>query len=173
MEEEKKDVVSSQDGNGNETKEDSSKKDETKQEGKKEEKKEGGFKKWWNSTKKSIDDSVLEGNLTNAYNDAHHRFDVYPYGAGLFSTFGVYGEIVDGKLTYLGDSAVEKDSVVVDSKDNKAYYAKEETKTDVAITYQGTDYKRPGYVLTLDPSVEEVKVIKADKRYFLYKGEKK
>ncbi|MCH3908942.1 MAG: hypothetical protein LKF75_02255 [Bacilli bacterium] len=171
--EDKKEVVSDQDGNGNETAKKAEEEKKDKEESPKaEEKKEGGFKKWWNSTKKSVDDSILEGKIKSAYVDAHTLFDVYSYDGGLFDGSSVYGEIKDGALTYFGDLEIKPYSVIISSKDQKAYYALESEKVQVESAVEGTTYSRPGFKVTLDEKVEEVPVIKAGKRYFLYKGKK-
>lgn len=139
---------------------------ETKEEGAKEEKKEG----WWARQKKKIADNNLESSIRKAYEQAHHRFDVYPYDGGLFDTIDVYGDIEDGALTYFGEKDVKPFSVVIDKKDNKAYYAGNSEKATVRVLYESTEYERPGTKVELDPNVEEIPVIKAEKRYFIYKG---
>lgn len=177
-EETKKDVVSEQDGKGNETvkgeqandtKTDDKKANEKKT-GSSEDKKESGFSKWWKGTKAKMDSDMLESHIQNAYGTAHQTFDVYNFDGGIFNGSSVTGEIVDGYLIYWGNDAIKEFSVVVDRKDNKAYYAGKSEPIDVKATYEGTEYTRKGTKSVLDANVEEVKVIKADKRYFLYKG---
>jgi hypothetical protein len=162
----KKDVVSSQDGTGKEQPKDDEKKEETKTD----EKKESGFSKWWKGTKAKVDSDMLESHIQSAYATAHGTFDVYNYNAGLFNGYSVNGEIVDGSLIYLAKDPIKEFAVVVNRKDNKAYYAGTSEKVDIKVTYEGTEYTRQGLKAKLDENVEEVHVIKADKRYFLYKG---
>ena len=174
MEEEKKEVVSEQDGKGNEAK-DAQPANEAKgkeEEKKDETKKDSGFSKWWKGTKAKMDADILEGHIQNAYAQAHRSFDVYAHEGGIFNGGSAIGEIVDGSLIYWGDKAVEEFAVVVDSKDNKAYYTGKSEPIDLTVKFEGTDYVRKGTKTTLDSNVEEVDVVKAGKRYFLYKGPK-
>ena len=168
-EETKKDVVSEQDGKGNEAKTEEKKVDEKKEDASGD-KKESGFSKWWKGTKAKMDSDMLESHIQNAYGTAHRTFDVYNFDGGIFNGSSVTGEIVDGFLIYWGSDAIKEFAVVVDRKDNKAYYAGKSEPIDVKATYEETEYTRKGTKTALDPNVQEVKVIKADKRYFLYQG---
>lgn len=116
---------------------------------------------------------MLESHIASAYQDAHHAFGVYGKGDGIFGGSNVYGEIVSGSLVYFGTDEIKPYSVIIDSKDNKAYYALKSEKIDVVAKYDGTEYTRPGTKIKLDAKVEEVNVVKADKRFFIYKGEEK
>ena len=75
------------------------------------------------------------------------------------------------ELTIFGTEEIKPFSVVIDDKSKKAYYITKVEPASVSITYEGETYQRDGQKLTLDSNVEEVRVIKADGRYFLYKGE--
>jgi hypothetical protein len=170
-EEVKKDVVSSQDGTGNEQpKEDADKQEGAKEETKSDEKKESGFSKWWKGTKAKMDSDMLESHIQSAYATSHGTLDVYNYNAGLFNGYSVNGEIVDGSLIYWGKDPIKEFAVVVDRKDNKAYYAGLSEPVEIKVTYEGTEYTRKGLKAKLDENVKEVHVVKADKRYFLYQG---
>jgi hypothetical protein len=180
MEDEKKEVVSEQDGQGNETKDNASatetkaaeSKDDKKDEKKDESKKDSGFSKWWKGTKAKVDADLLESHIQNTYAGAHQNFDVYTHEGRLFNGESVVGEIVDGSLIYWGEKAIGEAAVVVNPKDQKAYYTLKSEPIDLKVTYEKTEYTRKGTKTALDPNVEEVDVIKAGKRYFLYKGEK-
>ena len=165
----KKEVVSEQDGKGNETAKEQPK-DDAKKEEAGSEKKEGGFSKWWKGVKKNMDDSALESHIETSWNNTHHQFDIYVYGGGLFSGASCYGEVKDGFLTYFGTEEVQEFSVIVDSKDQKAYYAGKAESVEVKVVYDGTEYTRKGVKIALDSNAQEVNVIKADKKYYLYKG---
>jgi hypothetical protein len=168
MADEKKqnDVVSEQDGKGNETQA----QPENKEAVKDDKKQESGISKWWKGTKAKVNADLLESRIENAYTNAHQSFDVYDYGSALFNGGSVNGEIVDGALLYWGTQAIKEYAVVVDKKDNKAYYALTSEPIDVKANYEGVEYTRKGTKTMLDPKVVEVKVVKADKRYFLYQG---
>ena len=136
-----------------------------------EEKKEGKFGKWWKGVKKNLSDSALEAKIESVYDDAHESFEVTPYDAGLFGGKTVHGEIKDGILTIFGKEEIKVASVVIAEKDKKAYYVKSVAPAKIKIAVDGIEYERDGQDIVLDENVSEVKVIKADGRYFLYQGE--
>lgn len=136
-----------------------------------EEKKEGKFGKWWKGVKKNLSDSALEAKIESVYDDAHESFEVTPYDAGLFGGKMVHGEIKDGVLTIFGKEEIKVASVVIAEKDKKAYYVKSVAPAKIKIAVDGIEYERDGQDIVLDENVSEVKVIKADGRYFLYQGE--
>ena len=136
-----------------------------------EEKKEGKFGKWWKGVKKNLSDSALEAKIESVYNDTHESFEVTPYEAGLFGGKTVHGEIKDGVLTIFGKEEIKVASVVIAEKDKKAYYVKSVAPAKIKIAVDGIEYERDGQDIALDENVSEVKVIKADGRYFLYPGE--
>ena len=136
-----------------------------------EEKKEGKFGKWWKGVKKNLSDSALEAKIESVYNDTHESFEVTPYDAGLFGGKTVHGEIKDGILTIFGKEEIKVASVVIAEKDKKAYYVKSVAPAKIKIAVDGIEYERDGQDIALDENVSEVKVIKADGRYFLYQGE--
>lgn len=139
----------------------------------KKEEKPSGFKKWWAGTKKSVNDAILESKIESSYKEAHHGYDVYSHEGGLFNSSTVYGDITDGSLIYWGEDKIEPYCVIVDSKDKKAYYAKESAPVSVSAKVDDVVYERKGTKIALDDKVEEVSVIKAGDRYFLFKGQDK
>lgn len=136
------------------------------------EKKENAFSKFWKKTKQSVNDAVLESKIRAAYEKAHASFTVYEKDELLSHTFS--GGIEGNVLTVFGKAEIEPWSVVI-ANDEKAtaYYAVETAQTVVKAAVEGVEYEREGTAITLDPAVEEVNVVKAGKRYFLYKGEPK
>ena len=60
---------------------------------------------------------------------------------------------------------------MIAEKDKKAYYVKSVAPAKIKIAVDGIEYERDGQDIVLDENVHEVKVIKADGRYFLYQGE--
>lgn len=150
--------------------------EEKKAEEKKEEpKKESSFKKFFKNAKAAFDSNVLEDKINATFRSNHTEFDYYAYGDNsLFAGDRVYGTLDGNYLSYLGDDLVPEHSVVINSKDQKAYYATGEvTDASFEIEVDGNKYERKGKKILLNPEVKEVKVIKADKRYFLYEGEDK
>lgn len=134
---------------------------------KKEEKKPNIFSRAWNKTKQSVNDSILEGKIESAYKKAHKEYTNYTKNELLSKTF--YGVLENDKLTIWGNQEVKTYSVII-GPDDDAYYVVAIEETEVASTVEGIEYKRPGMILTLDKNVEEVNVVKAGKRYFIYKG---
>lgn len=133
----------------------------------------GGFASFFNKAKASINEGLLEERLRTAYRQGHTEFDYYAYGDNsFFNSSSVYGELSDNTLTYFGTTTLPKYAIVVDTETDKAYAVMNDPeKVEVTCELDGKEYKRPGMKIVLDPEVTEVKVIKADNRYFLYKGE--
>ena len=134
-------------------------------------KKDNAFKRFWNKTKKSVSDAVLESKIRSAYEKAHKSYTAYAKNELL--PMYLAGEINDGILTVFGYQDVKPYSVIIaNDEGDKAYYVVGTEKTSVSSTVEGVTYERPGTVITLDENVEEVNVVKAGKRYFIYKGGK-
>lgn len=133
-----------------------------------EEKKDNAFKKFWNKTKQSVNDAVLESKIESNYNKNHKEYTIYSYDE-LFNK-SVYGEIVNDELLFFGEVQVKPYSVVIEDSSKDAYYVVEVHSANVKSIVDGVEYERPGTLLKLDKNVTEVKVVKAGKRYFLYKG---
>lgn len=132
-----------------------------------EEKKPNIFSRAWNKTKQSVNDSILEGKIESAYKKAHLEYTNYTKDEMLSKTY--YGALEGNKLTVFGNHEVKTYSVII-GPNEKAYYVVAIEETEVTSTVEGVEYKRPGMILTLDSNVEEVNVVKAGKRYFIYKG---
>lgn len=138
-------------------------------------KKESSFKKFFEKAKKTINSSILEDKIKSAYRTSHEEFDYYSFGDNsLFNCTSVYGELKDNVLTYFGDAEIPPFSVVLNVKSEKAYYATNEVNPiTLQVEVDGKTYERAGKTIRLDPNVEEVKVIKAENHYYLYKGNEK
>lgn len=134
------------------------------------EKKENAFSRFWKKTKQSVNDSIFESKLRSAYEKAHRAYTIYTKGELI--PFSCSGEITDGRLTVFGKATPKAGAVVIaDDKEKTAYYVTAYEPTTVTATLEGEDYEREGTIISLDPNVEEVNVVKAGGRYFLYKGE--
>lgn len=144
-------------------------KEETKEE-KTEEKKENGFKKFFGKVKQNVNDSILESKKESNYDAEHAEFKAYTKDALLAKR--ISGEVSEGFLTCFGKVELPKGSVIID-KDNKAYYVTTTEKATVTSKVDGTTYECEGTKIGLDENVEEVNVIRADSRYFIFKGEDK
>ena len=140
-------------------------------EGEKKEKKENGFSKFFNKAKASVNNAILEGKIENAYNDKNLPFTIYSKDSALgLSVHGNYLNDDKTEMIIFGEKEVKKNSVVINTKDNSAYYVVDTKEGKVTSTVEGVEYERKGTVICLNKDVEEVNVIKAGKRYFIYKG---
>lgn len=133
----------------------------------KKEKKDNAFSRLWNKTKKSINDSILESKIQSAFEKELPDFKIFAKDELLSNS--VKGKLEDDKLTIFGEKEFKLFSVVMDKDDNPFYLTNIEPTT-VKSTVEEVEYERPGTILTLDKNVEEVNVLKAGKRYFIYKG---
>ncbi len=141
------------------------------EEGEKKEKKENGFSKFFNKAKASVNNAILEGKIENAYNDKNLPFTIYSKDSALgLSVHGNYLNDDKTEMIIFGEKEVKKNSVVINTKDNSAYYVVDTKEGKVTSIVEGVEYERKGTVICLNKDVEEVNVIKAGKRYFIYKG---
>lgn len=137
-------------------------------------KKESSIKDFFNKTKRSINNSILEDKIRSTYRSAHNEFDYYVFGDNsIFSGSCVYGDLDNNELTYYGKAVIPPYSIVIDEKTNKAYYATEKSENvNLDIEVDGTVYTRIGKKILLDDDIIPVDVIKAEGKYYLYKGKK-
>lgn len=136
------------------------------------EKKDNAFKRFWNKTKQSVNDAVLESKIRSAYEKAHKSYTVYVKNELIPHRFD--GEIADGMLTVFGEQEIKPYAVVIaEDEAEKAFYAVSTEKTTVTVAVEGVQYERPATRIILDENVEEVNVVKAGHRYFIYKGSDK
>ncbi len=135
----------------------------------KKEKKENGFSKFFNKAKASVNNAVLESKIESSYNNANIAFTCYEKDATFAQS--LHGSFInDSQLLVFGEKEIKKYSVIINSKDNKAYYVTSTEEGKVTSIVEGVEYERKGTIINLDSNVEEVNVIKAGKRYFIYKG---
>lgn len=140
------------------------------EETKTEEKKENGFKKFFGKVKQSVNDSVLESKKQSNYDSKHDEYRAYVKDGLLPKR--INGDLNEGFLTCFGKIELSKGSVIID-KNNKAYYVISSEKATVNTEVDNITYECEGTKFGLDENVEEVNVIKADSRYFIFKGESK
>lgn len=155
------------------------KKEETK------EKKESWFSKTFNKAKQAIEDTNREGKLENEYRAHSRELTIYT-GSLLTKTY--YGKFIDDKTMEIYGLVDRKDipySSVLELQDenrNSTYYYIldlrhfEDDKVSLTIEEKVNDrmventYERPVTIITLDPKMEPVDVIKVKDRYFLRKA---
>lgn len=170
------------------------KKEETKEEPKEEKKEKKGnwFTKTWGNIKKGVSDSNRESNLEKEYCKDAKTFTVYT-GSLLTKTFHgkvyedgksaeVYGEVEDDELPYSCVLCVEPENTdkelpkyfyVLGHKHEEANMVTLKIKEKVEDKEVENEYQRPLTILTLDPEMVEVKVIKVHDTYYLKKEEEK
>lgn len=134
----------------------------------KQEKSQNAFSKFWNKTKKSFNDAILDSKIESAYNSSHDEFGIYEKDALLSTT--VHGELNGLTLDIFSTLEVKPFSVIISKKDKKAYYIISSSKIEVRVTLEGIEHICQGTRLELKDDLQEVNVIKADGRYFIYKG---
>ena len=161
-------------------------------EGEKKEKKENGFSKFFKKIGKNISDSQRESNIEHAFRDRKDvkEYNIYTDDSALFSTHSYYGILDEEKnqITVYGEIK-ETDvpyssilSTIVEDADKelpKRYYIFGLTPSTIDVEIEEKDdkdnvvkntYNRPTTILTLDPNVEEVKVVKVKNTYFVKKN---
>lgn len=133
----------------------------------KEEKKENVFSKFWKKTKQTVNDSILEIKIESKFKNDNSSFNIY--GADDIVPLIVYGSINDNKALVYGKVETEVNNILVDDND-KAYFVNSLIDSTVDVVVDGVTYTREATIIVLDENVEEVKVIKAGKKYYLQKN---
>ena len=121
-----------------------------------------------NNIKNKISDIVLENKIESSYKQNNTTFTLYTKDNILSTTLS--GRINNNKLIVYGDHKIPKYSVIVNECNKKAYYVLNTSTTEIKTNYNSTYYIRKGTKILLDENVEEANVIKAGKKYFIYKG---
>lgn len=135
------------------------------------EKKENGFTKFFNKAKSSVNNALLENKIESTFNSQNNSYSIYAKNETFGSSVhGVYTSTDKNQLLIFGVKEIQPYSVVIDSQDDMAYYVKGTSEGTVHVIVDGVEYERKGTIIDLDKDVEEVNVIKAGKRYFIYKG---
>lgn len=154
---------------------------EPKKEEKKEEKKENWFSKTFTKVKKGIEDTNREGKLENEYRKDAIELSIYTGGllANTFygkmredNTCEIYGILKEEDIPFSSVLEVEKD------KNKTLYYITsmrhyDDDKVALSIHEKVNDqdvenkYERPITILSLNPDMKEVDVIKVHDKYYL------
>lgn len=121
-----------------------------------------------NNIKNKISDIVLENKIESNYKQNNTTFTLYTKDNILSTTLS--GKINNNELIVYGDHKIPKYSVIVNECNKKAYYVLNTSTTEIKTNYNSTHYIRKGTKILLDENVEEANVIKAGKKYFIYKG---
>lgn len=121
-----------------------------------------------NNIKNKISDIVLENKIESSYKQNNTTFTLYTKDNILSTTLS--GRINNNELIVYGDHKIPKYSVIVNECNKKAYYVLNTSTTEIKTNYNSTYYIRKGTKILLDENVEEANVIKAGKKYFIYKG---
>ena len=121
-----------------------------------------------NNIKNKISDIVLENKIESSYKQNNTTFTLYIKDNILSTTLS--GRINNNELIVYGDHKIPKYSVIVNECNKKAYYVLNTSTTEIKTNYNSTYYIRKGTKILLDENVEEANVIKAGKKYFIYKG---
>jgi len=117
--------------------------------------------------KEKVDDMLLEKYIENDFKNNNTKFMLCK--RDIIIPIFLYGKIEKNELSVYGDHNIEKGSIVVNECNNKAYYVIETKKVEISTKYKSNIYIRKGTKILLDENVQEVKVIKAKNKYYLYK----
>lgn len=132
-------------------------------------KNENSFKKFWKKTKDGFNNMMLDNKIETAFNNQNTEYTIYQKDELISTT--VYGYLDGDKIIVFGDKNPKLYSIITDQSTNKLYYIKGLAKTTVDVVVDGVTYNRPGTIFETEDEVVEVNVIKAGKKYYLYKGE--
>ncbi len=133
-----------------------------------EEKKPNAFSKFWNKTKQAVNDSLLESKIENEFRKKNDEFIIYEYEKLLPKSTAGYLE--DKAVVLFGKIEVPSDSVIVHKEKDTAYYVISTEETTVTGKVEDEEYTRDATRVLLNPDVVEVKVIKANNKYYIYNG---
>ncbi len=133
-----------------------------------EEKKPNAFSKFWNKTKQAVNDSLLESKIENEFRKKNDEFIIYEYEKLLPKSTAGYLE--DKAVVLFGKIEVPSDSVIVHKEKDTAYYVISTEETTVTVKVEDEEYTRDATRVLLNPDVVEVKVIKANNKYYIYNG---
>ena len=133
-----------------------------------EEKKPNAFSKFWNKTKQAVNDSMLESKIENEFRKKNDEFIIYEYEKLLPKSTAGYLE--DKAVVLFGKIEVPSDSVIVHKEKDTAYYVISTEETTVTVKVEDEEYTRDATRVLLNPDVVEVKVIKANNKYYIYNG---
>lgn len=135
------------------------------------EKKENGFTKFFNKAKASVNSALLENKIESTFNGQNNTFSIYSKNETFGSSVhGAYTSEAKEQILIFGTREIKPYSVIIDSSDETAYYVTATSEGSVHVVVDGVEYERKGTLIDLDKNVEEVDVVKAGKRYFIYKG---
>lgn len=132
-------------------------------------KNENSFKKFWKKTKDGFNNMMLDNKIEMAFNNQNTEYTIYQKDELISTT--VYGYLDGDKIIVFGDKNPKLYSIIADQSTNKLYYIKGLAKTTVDVVVDGVNYNRLGTIFETEDEVVEVNVIKAGKKYYLYKGE--
>jgi len=118
--------------------------------------------------KNKVSDAILETKIESEYKQKNTTFSLYKKDNILSITLS--GEIKNKELIVYGDHKIPKYSIIIDESNKKAYYVLNTLTTEIKTVYSSNNYIRKGTIIILDENVEEVNVIKAGKKYYIYKG---
>ncbi len=130
-------------------------------------KKDNAIQKFWKKTKKNLNESLMDIKIENIYKKNHDEFVIYKKDALLSQT--VYGEMNNLVLVIYGKHNLDLYSVVLD-KNKTPYYIYKLEEIKICINFDNQAYIKDGMKIYLKNDLEEVDVIKAGNKYYLYKG---
>ena len=136
----------------------------------KKEEKSGGFKGFFSSLKKSVSNTMLESDVRSNYEKFSTEAKLYLPKENflLGNEESKFGTFDNDAFSYWENKDTEPVKGAILLVNGKFYRVKDFSKVEIKTAYDGIEYTRDGFKLLLDPSPKEIKVVKADKRYFLF-----
>lgn len=131
-------------------------------------KKNNKFSKIFETIKKNLNHTFLEAKIDNSYKKDHDEFKIYQKDAVLPIT--IYGKINGMYLETISNVSISKYSIVLDCSNNKTYYIFNKKEIEINVVVDNVKYTKLGTKYLLKDDLEEVDVIKAGKRFYIYKG---
>lgn len=119
------------------------------------------------NVKNKFDDLLLESKIEQEFKNSNTKFSLYTK-ENIFPIF-LYGKIDNNEIIVYGDYNIRKNSVIINECNKKAYYVINISQVEIKTKYNNSIYIRKGTKILLDDNVEEINVIKAGKKYYIYK----
>lgn len=125
----------------------------------------GLIKKTINKVKNKYNNYLLECKLEKEFKDKNNTYTIYKKNS--IVSYIVYGYINKNNIFIYGNHLDKINSIIV--CDNNMFYINDVKITDTTIKYDNKEYVRECTVLIVDNNIEEVDVIKVNKKYYKHK----
>lgn len=134
------------------------------------EEKKGGIKGFFSKLSKSVSDTMLEADIRSNYekNSTEASLFLPKENFLLGNEETKFGALENDTFSYWENKDVAPVKGAILLVKEKYYRVATFEQIEVKTAYNGIEYTRKGFKLTLDPSPKEINVVKADKKYFIF-----